>query len=63
MNEKAIICFTGLGGAVARRFAREGFSVALISRSPKSSQETYDRITADGGRAHIVVADTGECNS
>ena len=51
--------FTGTGGAVARKFAKEGFAVGLVSRSSKSSQPAYDQITSDGGKALIVTADTG----
>ena len=42
----------GLGAAVARRFGREGFSVALISRE----QGNVDRIAASLGDAGITAA-------
>lgn len=37
-----------LGGAVARRFAKEGFSVALISRTASRVQALADELTAEG---------------
>ena len=36
----------GIGGAVARRFAKEAFTVALMSRSEGSIQPVYDAIVA-----------------
>ena len=41
----------GLGAAVARRFGREGFAVALLSRD----QEKLDSLAADLGNAGIVA--------
>ncbi|MGW6511415.1 SDR family NAD(P)-dependent oxidoreductase, partial [Streptomyces niveus] len=40
---------TGLGGAVARRFGREGFDVALLSRT----KEHVDALAADLGGAGV----------
>ncbi|RZT84977.1 short subunit dehydrogenase [Pseudonocardia sediminis] len=56
----------GLGAAVARRFGREGFDVALISRNearaqalavtPSSVVDAGDGwVAADGGVAAVVV--------
>lgn len=41
----------GLGAAVARRFGREGFAVALVSRD----QEKLDRLAAELGKDGIVA--------
>ena len=41
----------GLGAAVARRFGREGFAVALLSRD----QEKLDSLAADLGNDGIVA--------
>ena len=42
----------GLGGAVARRFGREGFSVALISRN----REKLDGLVAELAEADVTAA-------
>jgi len=47
----------GTGAAVARRFAREGFMVAVTGRSAGSVQAVADEIKADGGRAIEAVGD------
>lgn len=46
----------GIGLAVARRFAREGFAVGLIARSAGPLREAAARL----GRAHAVPADLAE---
>ena len=51
--------YAGLGGAVAKRFAKGGFSVALVSRRAESAQQALDQIKSDGGEAEIILADTG----
>lgn len=48
---------TGIAGASARRFAAEGASVAIISRTESSCREVTDAIEQAGGRASFVVAD------
>ncbi len=47
----------GLGAAAARRFAREGFSVALISRTPEKLTSLRDELTATGVPAAAYAAD------
>lgn len=47
----------GLGRAVARRFGREGFDVALISRSREHLDERVAALSADGVNARGYVAD------
>lgn len=47
----------GLGGAVARRFAGEGFAVALLARRERSVSEAAREIAQAGGRAVFVAAD------
>ncbi|MGP3964142.1 SDR family NAD(P)-dependent oxidoreductase [Nonomuraea sp. 3N208] len=39
---------TGLGASVARRFAREGFSVALVARRKDRLDALVEQLTADG---------------
>jgi NAD(P)-dependent dehydrogenase (short-subunit alcohol dehydrogenase family) len=47
----------GLGAAVARRFAREGFAVALMARNEDGLSEIRQEIEDDGGTALAVSAD------
>ena len=47
----------GLGAAVARRFAREGFSVALLSRHQGRLDALAEELRADGVDAHGYEAD------
>lgn len=48
---------TGIAGASARLFAREGASLVVISRTETHCRELVDGIDAEGGRAGYVVAD------
>jgi NAD(P)-dependent dehydrogenase (short-subunit alcohol dehydrogenase family) len=59
----------GIGAAIAQRCAAEGARVALVARSLEpgsgghlagSLQETAERIRADGGVAHEIVADLAD---
>lgn len=45
------------GGAIARRFAREGFTVCATRRSLDKLQPLIDSIKADGGNAHGFASD------
>jgi len=47
----------GLGTAIARRFAKEGFAVALMSRREESAAEARREIEDAGGAALIVSTD------
>jgi NAD(P)-dependent dehydrogenase (short-subunit alcohol dehydrogenase family) len=47
----------GLGAAVARRFAREGFAVALMARREASVSDVRREIEAAGGTALPISAD------
>lgn len=40
------------GGAIARRFAREGYVACVVRRSEEKLQPLLERIRADGGEAH-----------
>lgn len=53
----------GLGASVARRFAREGYAVALLSRKEASLREIQATITRDGGRAEVFPADAADAGS
>ncbi len=47
----------GIGGAVAQKFAREGFFVVLTSRSAANAAGLADAIRAQGGACAIVELD------
>jgi NADP-dependent 3-hydroxy acid dehydrogenase YdfG len=47
----------GLGASVARRFGREGYSVALVARRIEPLQALADDLTAEGIEAAAFVAD------
>ena len=45
------------GGAIARRFAREGFFACVTRRSPEKLRPLVDRIEAEGGKARAFGSD------
>ena len=45
------------GGAIARRFAREGFTLCVTRRNADSLTELVNQIEADGGKAHAFGCD------
>jgi short-subunit dehydrogenase len=47
----------GLGQAVARRYAREGYTVALIARRRESLVALAAELTRAGATAHAITAD------
>ncbi len=47
----------GLGGSVASRFARAGYSVVLMARKESSVEGTLKRISGEGGKAAFVPCD------
>ncbi|HEX3334327.1 MAG TPA: SDR family oxidoreductase, partial [Acidimicrobiales bacterium] len=47
----------GNGRAIAMRAAREGASVVCVDKDEAAVEETWRRITEEGGKAAIVVAD------
>lgn len=58
-NRVALVIGAGdaTGGAIARRFAREGFIACVTRRSADKLQPLVDGIIADGGRAHGFASD------
>ena len=50
----------GLGAAVARRFSREGYSVALMARRKESLAPVREEIEGDGGKALPVPTDAAD---
>jgi NAD(P)-dependent dehydrogenase (short-subunit alcohol dehydrogenase family) len=53
----------GLGAAVARRFASEGFAVAMMARREESLAKIRQDIEPDGGTALLVSADATNADS
>jgi NAD(P)-dependent dehydrogenase (short-subunit alcohol dehydrogenase family) len=53
----------GLGAAVARRFAREGFAVGLLARNAKSLAPVQAELEASGARALPIPCDAGDAAS
>ena len=47
----------GIGGAVVRRFAREGAKLAVVDIDPEAAKATASELTAQGSDAIPVVAD------
>ncbi len=48
---------SGIGEACAEGLARDGYTVVLSGRRAEPLQAVADRITADGGTAHVQPAD------
>src|SRR6185312_3751405 len=59
MNKVALIIGAGdaTGGAIARRFAREGLTACVTRRNLDKLQPLLERIRADGGTAHGFASD------
>jgi NAD(P)-dependent dehydrogenase (short-subunit alcohol dehydrogenase family) len=50
---------TGIGRAIAERFAREGARVAVFGRRPEPLREVASAITGAGGAALAIAGDAG----
>jgi len=60
MSEKAVIVIgagDALGGAIARRFAREGYVACVTRRTADKLAPLVERIRAEGGQAHGFASD------
>src|SRR5437764_10809158 len=53
----------GLGASVAARFARGGFSVALMARTRANLEPVQSAIAASGGVASSFEVDAGDARS
>jgi NAD(P)-dependent dehydrogenase (short-subunit alcohol dehydrogenase family) len=53
----------GTGAAVARRFARGGYPIALVARRQEHLDPVATAIAADGGQAQSVTADAADPHS
>ncbi|SES96755.1 SDR family oxidoreductase [Marinobacter segnicrescens] len=58
-NEVAVVIGAGdaTGGAIARRFAREGYTVCVTRRTAEALAPLTEAITADGGAANAFGCD------
>ena len=45
------------GGAIARRFAREGFATVIVRRDAENLKDLTEQIVAEGGEAHAFGVD------
>ena len=55
MSKKAVLVIgagDATGGAIARRFAREGYAAVIVRRDAENLKELTDQIVAEGGEAH-----------
>ncbi len=61
-TKSALIIGAGdaLGGAIARRFAREGYATCVTRRSAEKLQALKSQIEADGGVCHTFGSDARE---
>ena len=61
MSDKKAILVIGAGdatgGAIARRFAREGYVACVTRRSADKLQPLIEQIRAEGGQAHGFASD------
>jgi len=59
MSKSIIVVGAGdaLGGAIARRFAREGFEAVILRRNADQLEPLAEAIRAEGGKAHPFGVD------
>jgi NAD(P)-dependent dehydrogenase (short-subunit alcohol dehydrogenase family) len=50
----------GLGQAVARRYAREGYAVTLVARRSQPLDLLARELTSGGATAHVITADLSD---
>lgn len=59
-----LLVIVGMGGgnglAIARRFAKEGFVVAMVARSQSNLKAYQTTLQSEGVTAHCFVADAGD---
>ncbi|MCR5750906.1 MAG: SDR family NAD(P)-dependent oxidoreductase [Kiritimatiellae bacterium] len=53
----------GMGNAIARRFAREGFKAVLVARRKEALESTVAELAKDGLAASYETADASDSNS
>ena len=60
MSKKAVLVIgagDATGGAIARRFAREGYAAVIVRRDAENLKDLADQIRAEGGEAHPFGVD------
>ncbi len=60
MSKKVVLVIgagDATGGAIARRFAREGYAAVIVRRDAENLKDLTDQIRADGGEAHPFGVD------
>jgi short-subunit dehydrogenase len=50
----------GLGQAVARRYAREGYAVTLVARRSEPLDRLAEELASLGATAHVITADLAD---
>jgi short-subunit dehydrogenase len=53
----------GLGQAVARRYAREGYTVTLVGRRPEPLERLAKDLISAGATAHVITADLSDTDA
>ena len=53
----------GLGQAVARRYAREGYAVTLVARRSEPLDCLAQELTSAGATAHVITADLSDTDA
>ena len=53
----------GLGQAVARRYAREGYAVTLVGRRPEPLDRLAKDLASAGATAHVITADLSDTDA
>jgi short-subunit dehydrogenase len=53
----------GLGRAVARRYAREGYDVVLVARRRQPLEVLAQELTAAGATGHVITADLADTHA
>lgn len=53
----------GLGQAVARRYAQEGYDVILVGRRQQPLDVFAQDLTDIGANAHVIIADLADCDA
>jgi short-subunit dehydrogenase len=51
---------SGLGQALARHYAREGYAVTLVARRPEPLDRLAEDLTSAGATAHVITADLAD---
>lgn len=53
----------GIGLATAVRFARRGYNIVAVARNAVALSEAAEKITAAGGKCHVLAADLSQPDS